>query len=87
MQKKEMLSELEKFLDSIGIKVKYENIKGDGGYCKYKDKEYVILNRILPLSTRTEMIKGIVREIVENRADIYVLPVVREIIGDEQNNQ
>lgn len=87
MQKKEILSELEKFLDSIGIKVKYENIKGDGGYCKYKEKEYVILNRILPVSTRTEILKGIVKDILDRREDIYVLPLVREIIGDEQNNQ
>lgn len=82
MNKKELLREFEETFQEIGIPVKYENITGDGGYCKYKEKEYVILNKVLPLASRLDVLKNILKEILLKKTDMFIRPVVRESLDE-----
>ncbi|PIP12865.1 MAG: hypothetical protein COX48_05990 [bacterium (Candidatus Stahlbacteria) CG23_combo_of_CG06-09_8_20_14_all_34_7] len=86
MNKKELLKEMEEAFSGMGISVKYEAISGDGGYCKYREKEFVILNRILPLSSRINSLKSILKEILSKKEDIFIKPVLREYLDGEKND-
>lgn len=81
-----ILSEFEELFESMGIIVKYDNLTNDGGYCKYKDKEYIILNRILPLKKKLEIYKNILKEIMLTKGDIFIKPILREYIENDENN-
>lgn len=83
---KELLKEFEELFDSLGIVIRYDNIQKDGGYCKYKDKEYIILNKILPLKNRIEIYKKILRDILSERGDIFLKPVLRELIENDKDS-
>lgn len=87
MNKKELLKEMEDALSEMGIQVKYETITGDGGYCKYKDKECIILNRVLPISARVSALKSILKDILSKREDVFIKPVVRDSIYGDENDQ
>ncbi|MGE3062250.1 MAG: hypothetical protein AB7T10_01270 [bacterium] len=82
MNKKEILRELEEALQNVGVTVKYETISGDGGYCKYKDKEFVILNKVLPVSSRVALLKGVLNELLQKKEDVFVKPVLREFLEE-----
>ncbi len=84
MKNKELLLKLEKTFEELGIKIKYEKLKTDGGYCRYKDKKYVIINKITPIKTRIDILKDALRQMVKED-DIYLLPEIRDII--EENNE
>lgn len=85
VKKNNMLSKLEKTFEDMGIEIKYDKLKGDGGYCKYKEKEYIVLNKILPASARIRILKEILREKIENGEDTYLIPAVREFVEDDSN--
>ncbi|MDD3803819.1 MAG: hypothetical protein PHW02_05475 [bacterium] len=83
MNKKDILRELEETLQSTGITVKYESISGDGGYCKYKEKEFVILNKVLPLSARISLLKNVLNELLLKKEDVFIKPALREFLEEE----
>lgn len=85
MKKKEMLSKLEETFASMDIDIKYDRLKTDGGHCRYKDREYIIINRILPISNRIELLKSILREKIEKDGDVYVMPAVREMLEEDND--
>jgi len=85
MNKKELLRELEDALQTVGITVKYETISGDGGYCKYKEKEYVILNRVLPVSSRVKMLTAVLKDLLKKKDEAFIKPVLREYLEGEED--
>lgn len=85
MKKKEILSKLEETFAGMGIEIKYDRIKTDGGHCRYKDREYIIINKILPISNRIELLKRILREKIEKNGDVYIMPAVREMLEEERD--
>lgn len=85
-RKGNMLNKLEKTFEDMGIEIKYDKLKGDGGYCKYKDKEFIVLNKILPGNARIRILKEILREKISNGEDIYIIPAVREFIEEQDEN-
>ena len=80
-----MLIKLEKTFEDMGIIVKYDKLKGDGGYCIYKDKEYIVLNKILPSQARINILKDILRERLKNNDDLFIIPAVRDFIEGDEN--
>ncbi len=81
-----ILNEFEELFESMGIVVKYDNLINDGGYCKYKDKEYIILNRILPLKRKLEIYKNILKEMMLTKGEIFIKPILREYIENDKND-
>uniref|UniRef100_A0A7C3J729 Uncharacterized protein n=1 Tax=candidate division WOR-3 bacterium TaxID=2052148 RepID=A0A7C3J729_UNCW3 len=86
IKNKELLTEFEELFDSLGIVIRYDNIHNDGGYCKYKDKEYIILNKILPVKNKLEIYKKILKDILQERGDIFIKPLIREFLEDDKDS-
>jgi len=80
MKEEEILSGLEKLVESLSIQLRYE--KGDfaGGYCVLKDKHMMIVNSALTPAMR---IKVLARELATmNLDDVFVVPVLRDVIAE-----
>jgi hypothetical protein len=78
MKEDEILSGLEKLVESLSIQLRYE--KGDfaGGYCVLDDKRMMIVNSALSPAMR---IKVLAHELAAmNLDDVFVLPALREVI-------
>jgi hypothetical protein len=80
MKEEEILSGLEKLVESLHIQLRYE--KGDfaGGYCVLKDKRMMIVNSALSPAMR---LKVLARELATmNLDEVFVLPALRETIQE-----
>jgi hypothetical protein len=80
MKEEEILSGLEKLVESLHIQLRYE--KGDfaGGYCVLKDKRMMIVNSALSPAMR---LKVLARELATmNLDEVFVLPALREAIQE-----
>ncbi|HAF07009.1 MAG: hypothetical protein QME48_06585 [bacterium] len=86
IKSKELLREFEELFDSLGIVIKYDNIKNDGGYCKYKEKEFIIINKILPLKNKLKIYKKILKNILQEKGDIFIKPLIREFLEDDKDS-
>jgi hypothetical protein len=78
MKEEEILSGLEKLVESLSIQLRYE--KGDfaGGYCVLKDQRMMIVNSALTPAMR---IKVLARELATmNLDDVFVVPALRDVI-------
>jgi len=78
MKEEEILSGLEKLVESLSIQLRYE--KGDfaGGYCVLQDKRMMIVNNALTSAMR---LKVLARELATMNLDnVFVLPALREVI-------
>jgi len=85
MQEEEILSGLEKLVESLSIQLRYE--KGDfaGGYCALKDKRMMIVNSSLSSAQR---IKVLARELAAmNLDDVFVVPALRDVIVEAATNR
>jgi prepilin-type processing-associated H-X9-DG protein len=85
MKEEEVLSGLEKLVESLSIQLRYE--KGDfaGGYCVLKDKRMMIVNSALSPAQR---IKVLASELAQmNLEEVFVLPALREAIMEGTINQ
>jgi len=85
MKEEEILSGLEKLVESLSIQLRYE--KGDfaGGYCVLKEKRMIIVNSSLPPAAR---IKVLARELSQMNLDnVFVVPALREVILEEASKR
>jgi hypothetical protein len=78
MKEEEVLSGLEKLVESLSIQLRYE--KGDfaGGYCVLKDKRMMIVNSALSPAQRIKVLAGELAGM--NLDQVFVLPALREVI-------
>jgi hypothetical protein len=81
MKEDEILSGLEKLVESLGLQLRYE--KGDfaGGYCVVKDQRMIIVNSALATAQRIKVLAGELAEM--NLDQVFVLPALREVISVE----
>ncbi|MDZ7268065.1 MAG: ImmA/IrrE family metallo-endopeptidase [candidate division KSB1 bacterium] len=80
MKEEEILSSLEKLLDSLGIELRYE--KGDftGGYCLVKEKPMMIINSALAPAQR---IRILARELAQMKLEnVFIVPALRQVLED-----
>ena len=81
MKEKEILDTLLEVAELMGMKVLRDTFRGRGGYCRAKEKEYVIINRKLSLAEQIEIVKeAVMKKDIDN---IYLPPVVRELITED----
>ncbi len=82
MKSKELLAELEKAIELLGVELRYErNLWGSGGYCILKGKKMAILNKGSAVSEKTEILLGILKNQSVN--DIFLPPAVRGLIDGD----
>ena len=81
MEKKEILNKLMEIAEKLGIKILHENKLIVNGTCKSYGKDYIILNKNLPVDDKI----SICVECLKRRSldGIYVLPEIREILSDD----
>lgn len=56
MTKKEILQQLEAVAKQIGVKVVYDDLRGEGGFCRCKDRHYLILNSRLSQAQKIDLL-------------------------------
>lgn len=56
MSKKEILNALEAIAQKLSIKVVYDDVSGNGGICRCKDRYYLIINHRLPLERKIDIL-------------------------------
>ncbi len=80
MKDEEILSGLEKVVESLGIQLRYE--KGDfaGGYCVLEDKRMLLVpNGLNP----AQKIKVLARELAQmDLENVFIVPALREVIDE-----
>ena len=80
MKEEEILSGLEKVVESLQIELRYE--KGDfaGGYCVLKEKPLMIVQSSLHSAQK---IKVIARELAQrDLQNVFLVPALREVIDE-----
>lgn len=73
-----LLQELEMLSERLGIEVRYEELEGKGGLCRYGGQFHLILNQTLSCRERVEAFTRALSTFPLD--DIFVLPRLRDII-------
>ena len=85
MRESEILSNLEKIIEQLGIELRYD--KGDfrGGLCRIGEKQLFLINtRMLP----SQKIQLIVSELSTlNLSGIYIVPAIRDLLDKASDKQ
>ncbi|MBM3280427.1 MAG: hypothetical protein FJY95_20475 [Candidatus Handelsmanbacteria bacterium] len=73
-----LLQELETLAAQLGVEVRYEELEGEGGLCRYGGRYYVIAGRHLATNGR---IRLLIRELRRLPLEgVYLRPSVRELL-------
>lgn len=56
MTKKDILQHLEAVAKQIGVRVIYDELRGEGGFCRCKDRHYLILNNRLSQNQKIDLL-------------------------------
>jgi len=74
----DVLQELEALAERLSVAVRYEELDGRGGLCRYGGKWHLILNRSLSDEDR---VQALAQELVRFPLDdVFVLPRIRAIL-------
>jgi hypothetical protein len=80
MKEEEILSGLEKIVESLGIQLRYE--KGDfaGGHCIVENQQMLFVPSALPPAQR---VKVLARELAQmNLENVFIVPALRAVIDE-----
>ncbi|CUU07695.1 hypothetical protein JGI1_01879 [Candidatus Thermokryptus mobilis] len=58
-----ILEELEKFIQGLGITLKYEKGDFEGGYCVLKEKRMIVINKLANVQKRISLLAQSILEI------------------------
>ncbi|MFC1531929.1 hypothetical protein ACFL7M_00970 [Thermodesulfobacteriota bacterium] len=83
LNEESILGQLEELADSLGIKLRYEQIKKEGtfssgGLCKVKGEDILIINSKAGMETKIEILAKAV--ISFDLSQIYIRPALREFL-------
>lgn len=84
MTKKELLTHLEAVAKQVGVKVIYDDLRSEGGFCRCKDRYFLILNTRLSASQKINIIVAGLAQL--NLAGISLLPEARVLLERELVN-
>jgi hypothetical protein len=84
MNEEVLLNQLEELADKLGILVRDENINSEessstGGLCRVEGKYILILNSKVTVKEKTQVMIKALRQF--DLSDIYIKPVIRELLG------
>lgn len=78
MKEIEILENLEKIAEKLGVKVIYDKMWGKGGGCRLRQKRYILINKTLSNREKIKVFAGALS--CYPLDDIYIIPKVREQI-------
>lgn len=81
MNKEKMLEDLEEVAKRLSIEVRYEDLETEGGMCRLKDRQIIMVNKSLPLKEKIKTLAQNLRRLDLNK--VYILPALREIINQK----
>jgi len=85
MDNQQILQELEQLAARLNITVRYEEGDFNGGLCRIKSDQIIIINKKFPVEKRIAVLS---RELSTlNLNVIYILPQLRELIFGELENK
>lgn len=85
MKEEEILSGLEKLLESLQIELRYEKGDFSGGYCVLKEKPMMIVQSNLNVAQK---IRVLARELTQmDLQNIFIVPALREVLEEARNAQ
>ena len=85
MNNQQILQELEQLAARLNITVRYEEGDFNGGLCRIKSDQVIIINKKFPVEKRIAVLS---RELSTlNLNVIYILPQLRELIFGELENK
>ncbi|MFA6107481.1 MAG: hypothetical protein WDA75_01810 [Candidatus Latescibacterota bacterium] len=73
-----VLQELETLAESLAVEMRYDDLEGRGGLCRYGGRTCLIVNRALPVGERVRVISDALARLPLE--DIFVRPQVRELL-------
>jgi|UniRef100_A0A7C6AAE5 hypothetical protein len=82
MTKKDLLLHLEAVAKQAGIKVIYDELLGQGGFCRCKDRYYLILNARLSQNQKIDLITQALAKL--DLTGISLLPEVRILLEQKK---
>jgi hypothetical protein len=83
MDEKEILDQLEKLAESLGIKIRHEQLQKEGtffpgGLCKIKGENILIINSKAGMEDKIEILSKAVRSF--DLSKVYMRPALREFL-------
>lgn len=66
--KEQVLAELEARCVEIGIKLVYDDLRGEGGLCRVRDQFWVIVNRRVSVVTKIRILNEVLKKVGGNAA-------------------
>ena len=73
-----ILQELEALATDLAIEIRYDELDGSGGLCRYKGKTCLIVNRDLSVPERIRLFS---RELSQfPLGDVFIRPQVRQLL-------
>lgn len=84
MDEKEILNQLEELAESLGIRIRYEQLLKEGsffpgGLCKVKGEDILIINSMAGIDDKIEILANAVVSFDLSR--IYMRPALREFLS------
>lgn len=87
MKQEQIYQELVELLEKFEVTVSEQNFKATrtktrGGFCIVKNEKFFILNKDIKLNRKISLVVDYIRTLPHE--DIYVVPVVREILKENK---
>ena len=82
----EKLKELESLLDELSIELKYGKGNFQGGFCRYKDRKILYLNRTQSIDHRVSLIISELQKININLDERKISPSIRKLLHNSSIN-
>lgn len=73
-----MLQELESLAADLGVEMRYDDMEGRGGLCRYAGRTCLLVNHALSLPERVDVIGGALARLPLD--DVFIRPQVRELL-------
>lgn len=77
MKKEEIIAELVRIAERLGIKIIEDRLLSRGGYCRVFTVKYLIMDKRISLNDKIELLLSALKK--NNLDDIYLTPNIREL--------
>ena len=82
----ETMKELELLLNDLSIELKYGKGNFQGGFCRYKDKKILYLNRAQPIDHQVSLIVSELQKIDINLDERKISSSIRKLLHNSSIN-
>jgi len=84
MKKEEIIVELVRIAERLGIKIIEDKLLRKGGHCRVFTIKYIIMDKRISTNDKIELLVSALKS--QNLDDIYLTPKIRELCTLEKQN-